>query len=314
MIPRRIACAGFFLLAVCGWAGDAKPVPRVQAVPQPHDEISFQREGAELARYIFARDGERPFIFPVNGPSGRSLTRMGHPHDPETHHHHNSIWLSHQSMNGVNFWEDKRSGGIAHQRVLRIEDGDDTAFVETENAWLGPDAKPLLRELRRTAVRALPQGEWMLEIDTQLDAREIDVTLGQTAFGLLGVRMAKTIGVNDGGGTIRNSEGGVDEAGCFRKPARWVDYSGPITASAIEGITLMDHPSNLNHPVPFHVRDDGWMGAAVTFPGAHTIKPGEPLRLRYALYVHAGAPASDALERRWKEFAQTTFAEFKIGK
>lgn len=313
MSPWRIPAAAI-LLGVCALAGEPKPVPRVQAVPLPHSEISFQRDGVELARYVFGSDGERPFAFPINGPSGRSLTRMGHPHDPETHSHHNSVWLSHQSVNGVNFWEDKRSGGITHQRVRRIEDGDDLAFIETENSWLAQDGKPVMRELRRTAVQTMPDGEWMLLIDTQLEARANEVTLGQTAFGLLGVRVAKAIGVKDGGGTIRNSEGGVDEAGCFRKPARWVDYSGPITATATEGLTLMDHPLNLNHPVPFHVRDDGWMGAALTFPGAHTIKPGEPLRLRYALYVHSGMPAADALDRRWTEFSKTALAEFKDGK
>ena len=78
--------------------------------------------------------------------------------------------------------------------------------------------------------------------------------------GLLGVRMAKSIGVADGGGRILNSEGGVNEVGCFRKAARWVDYSGPVTADVDEGINLLDHPQNLHHPVEFHVRNDGWMG------------------------------------------------------
>ncbi len=108
------------------------------------------------------------------------------------------------------------------------------------------------------------------------------MTLGATPFGMVGVRMAKTIGVNDGGGLIRNSEGNVNEQGpngVFRKKARWVDYSGPITDSAAEGITLFDHPSNPNHPSHFHVRNDGWMGASLTLEKPITITPGEPLRL-----------------------------------
>src|SRR4051812_20726936 len=98
-----------FVLAVATLASAAepKPVPRVQALPLPHDEVSFQREGVELARYCFGSDQRRPFVYPVNGPSGRSLTRMGHPHDPETHSHHNSVWISHESVDGVNFWGDK---------------------------------------------------------------------------------------------------------------------------------------------------------------------------------------------------------------
>ena len=76
--------------------------------------------------------------------------------------------------------------------------------------------------------------------------------------------MAKTIGVTDGGGRILNSAGQRNEAEAFRKPARWVDYSGPITSEQTAGITLMDHPANLNHPSPFHVHNNGWMGISLT--------------------------------------------------
>ena len=44
----------------------------------------------------------------------------------------------------------------------------------------------------------------------------------------MSVRMAKTIGVIDGGGRILNSEGQLNEKEVFRKPARWVDYSGAV--------------------------------------------------------------------------------------
>ena len=307
LIAALTACS-----AIVG--AEPKPVPKVQAIPQAHDQVSFQREGIEITRYHFGRDGQRPYLFPLIGPSGRSVTRIGHPRDPQGHSHHNSVWISHHSVQGLSFWEDNRTGGIVHQRMIRMDDGDEVAFVEAENAWLQKDGSPVLHELRRTAVRVLENGEWILEIDVQLESRSGEVELGQTAFGLLAVRMAKTIGVKDGGGTIRNSEGGVDEAGCFRKPARWVDYSGPIAPGTSEGITLFDHPSNLNYPVPFHVRDDGWMGAALTLPDAHTIRLGEPLRLRYALYVHAGIPAFEQIESRWKAFSGSEFAPFPVRK
>jgi hypothetical protein len=292
-------------------AADPKPVPHVQALPQPHAQVSFQRDGVEFARYHYGADGNRPFVFPIIGPSGLSLTRMGHPHDPQTHSHHNSVWLSHQFVNGANFWEDG-AAHIVHQRMSRIEDGDDSALIEVENAWIDKAGVPQMHELRRTKVQLLADGEWLLFIDTQLEARKAPVELGQTAFGMMAVRMAKTIGVHDGGGTIRNSEGGVDEKEVFRKPARWCDYSGPILTGVNEGITLMDHPSNLNHPVPFHVRDDGWMGASLTFAGPHTIAVGEPLRLRYALYIHREIAAPEKIEAQWKAFAATAWEE--IGK
>lgn len=70
----------------------------------------------------------------------------------------------------------------------------------------------------------------------------------------------------------------------------------------------MDHPSNPNHPTIFHVRDDGWMGASLTFAASRVIKPGEPLRLRYGLYVHAGVPEAGTLQRQWEMFAKLSTA------
>ena len=57
---------------------EPKPVPRLQVVPQAYEQASFQRDGVEITRYHFGEGLNRPFLFPVIGPSGRSLTRMGH--------------------------------------------------------------------------------------------------------------------------------------------------------------------------------------------------------------------------------------------
>src|SRR3954451_20641782 len=58
-----------------------KPVPRMQAVPLPNDEVAFERDGREIARYHYGSELRLPFVFPVLGPAGRALTRLGHPHD-----------------------------------------------------------------------------------------------------------------------------------------------------------------------------------------------------------------------------------------
>lgn len=303
----------FLLTAATLHAAEPKPVPAVQAIPLPHDEVSLQRKGTELCRLSFAKDHRRPFIFPVNGPSGRSLTRMGHPRDPVSHSHHNSVWFSHESVAGVNFWLD-HGGTIQHVRVLRLDDSDTEAFVETESAWLDKAGVAVMHDRRRVTARILPNDEWLLFLELELDARTADVPLGQTAFGFLGLRMAKTIGVTDGGGRIRNSEGGEDEAGGFRKPARWMDYSGPISNEAIEGITLLDHPQNPAHPVTFHCRNDGWMGAAPTFSAPLVVKKGEPLRLRYALLIHHGWVPLEKVEAQWKEFAASPWKDFPAKK
>ncbi|HWA98535.1 MAG TPA: PmoA family protein [Pirellulales bacterium] len=287
---------------------DAKPVPAMQVLPLPDGEDSFQYQGRELTRYYHSPTIERPFLYPLNGPSGRSLTRMGHPHDPITHSHHNSFWVSHYIVDGTDFWGDRNKGRIVHERVERYDDADDAASLVALNAWKKTDGTVLMRDRRQVRVEPLDRGQWLLTLDLELFVDQDKVTLGKTPFGIVGVRMAKTIGVNDGGGRIRNSEGNVDEQGengVFWKHARWCDYSGPITNEAIEGITLFDHPSNPNHPTAFHVRNDGWMGACLTFDADREIVAGTPLMLRYGLYVHAGLPSPSEIGERWKAFAET---------
>jgi hypothetical protein len=294
---------------------DARPVPRMQVIPLPDDRASFQRDGVEVTLYHFGAGLRRPFLFPVVGPSGRSLTRMGHPHDPVTHSHHNSVWVSHNDVNGESFWDDRGPGRIVHRRVIRYDDGAESASVVVLNDWVGKGDRVHLTERRGVTVRTLDDGQWLMVLDLQFDAEKEPATLGKTPFGMVGVRMAKTIGVKDGGGRIRNSEGNEGEQGpngVFRKRARWVDYSGPITEVAAEGITLLDHPSNPGHPSPFHVRDDGWMGACLTADAPITIRPSTPLRLRYGLYVHGGVPRPEVIESIWAPFSKTTIEDLPM--
>jgi hypothetical protein len=286
----------------------AKPVPRMQVLPLPGDQASVECDGREIARYYFTKDLYRPFVYPLIGPSGKSLTRMGHPRDPNGHSHHNSFFVSHHVVNGVGFWNDSKSseGRIVHQRVLRYEDTDAEALIEVLNHWVdgAGRGKTLLEERRTMRFRPQERGQWLLVLDLVFAAPKEAVTLGKTNFGFLGVRMAKTIGVNDGGGMIRNSEGAVNEPQVHEKPARWVDYSGNMPDSKREGITLLDHPRNPNHPTVFHVRNDGWMGAAFNFAAPHIIKPGEPLQLRYALGIHDGVPTAATIDEQFAAFAK----------
>ena len=217
----------------------AKPVPAVQVLPLPYQQASFQHLGRELTRYHFGPGLERPFWYPLVGPEGKSLTRMGHPRDPQSHRHHNSVWISHDKVGGVSFWADGTGAKIVCQQVVQYEDGPQEASMVSLNAWQDKAGKTVMIERRRTAVRPLGADEWLMLIDLQLEAPASGpVTLGETPFGLIGVRMAKTIGVHDGGGRILNSAGQVNEAQAFRQPAKWVDYSGPVTDRARGGIAL----------------------------------------------------------------------------
>ncbi|MGD8500725.1 MAG: PmoA family protein, partial [Phycisphaerales bacterium] len=162
----------------------------MQVLPIPYHQASFQRDGVEITRYHFGPGLHRSFLFPVIGPSGRSLTRMGHPHDPESHSHHNSVWISHHDVNGTNFWSDGGKGKIRHKRIIKFEDAGERSYLIAENEWVGGDGKVLLLETRRVTVLLLPDSEWLMMIDMEFNAKNGAATLGKTPFGMIGVRMA----------------------------------------------------------------------------------------------------------------------------
>jgi hypothetical protein len=296
-------------LAACARAAavpEQRHFARTQAIPLPDHEVSFQFNERELGRYRFGPQLNRPFIYPVIGPSGRTLTRMGHPGDPYTHSHHNSIWISYAKVNGVSFWEDhgKDTGRIVQQQTSDLIDGDDRAGILAKGAWLQGSGQPLLQESREVWAYPLTAGEWMLVFDLLLKPESGDAVFDKAGFGPIGVRVAKSLSVYFGGGVIRNSEKSEGEAAVFRKPARWVDYSGYIAPGVIEGLTLFDHPLNPDHPSPFHVREDGWMGAMLSTERAIVATAAKPLHLRYGIYVHSRMPETAQLDAQWNQFAR----------
>lgn len=288
---------------------DAKPVPDMQVIPLPYDQASFQHLGSELTRYHFGQSLRRPFWFPVVGPEGRSLTRMGHPPAPFGERHHSSLWISHKDVGGVSFWEDDAAGRIVYQRVEEYIDGPTSASMLSINHWQTANENVLLRERRRTTVCLPAAGHWLMVIDVQLEALPgRPIVLGKTPYGIIGLQVAKQMGVADGGGRTLNSTGQVNEPAVRLQPTRWVDYSGPVTNKVAAGLTLMDHPLNPGHPNPFMARNGGWMGVGPTLNHTLAVEPGKPLRLRYGIWVHAGLPTQADVARQWEAFVRLELA------
>ena len=70
----------------------AQALPRCQLVPLPDQQLSFQVDGSERLRWHFGPAYPRPFFYPLRGPSGSVLPRMGHPGAPD-HDHEISVQL-----------------------------------------------------------------------------------------------------------------------------------------------------------------------------------------------------------------------------
>jgi hypothetical protein len=281
-------------------------VPRVQIVPQTDDQLSFQVSGQERLRWNAALRYPRPCFFPLMGPTGRSVTRMGHPAAPD-HGHHRSLWFGHQDVAGVGFWADKLPGSqIRQDEWVHYQDSPDEAGMVVRLGWYDAHNVRLVQQELIAVLRPLPDGESWLELQTTFTPILDELPLGKTNFGFMGMRMAASISAQYGGGRLRNSAGAVGEKDIFAKTADWMDYSGPIVDDRWEGVTWFDHTMNPRHPTAWHVRDDGWMSPAFCLNEAYTLKKKQPLRLRYGFHVHAGDVEPMKVAARKKFFDLST--------
>lgn len=294
--------------------------PRMQIRPQqPLDGSMDILENRQLVtRYYVGPQIEsgspseptfrRPFLYPVNGPDGIGLTEFGKPHDPTgSHAHHYSIWVSHAGVNGTDFWSERRGSIIAHDSVELLEDGPVFCRLAHKARWmatLDPKAKPVMND-KRTLTFYRGEPDFRL-IDVELEFAPVGsepVTLGQTNFGFLAVRVAQSMTVFDGGGEIMNSAGDRNEREAHQKQATWIDQAGPVDENRWAGVAIFDHPGNPRHPTYWHCRNDGWAGAAFNLKEAYQIEPDKPLRLKYRLCLHRHDAARGNVAQRYAEYA-----------
>jgi hypothetical protein len=277
-----------------------------QIIPLPNHEVAFLIDGTRRMHWHYGLQYPRPFFFPLIGPSGHSLTRMGHPGAPD-HDHHRSIWFAHEKVLGVNFWGDRTDARIRQKSWLCYQDGDAEAIMAVSLGWYdGHDPKELVEQELIAAVRPGGQGETFVELQATFKPAAESLELRKTNFGFLAVRVAKEISAYFGGGKITDSEGHIGEPAIFGQRASWVDYSGEIAPRLNEGITYFDHRSNPGFPNHWHVREDGWMGNSTCFSGPITITRKNPLILRYLLHAHAGAVDPEAARKAMQAFHATT--------
>lgn len=278
-------------------------LPRVQIVPQADDQVAFQVDGQERLRWHAAPRYPRPFFFPLVGPSGRSVIRMGHPAAPD-HGHHRAFWWGHQNIGGVNFWEERGgSQQVRQEDWIHYQDGAEEAGIVVKIGWFDQHKTKLLQQELIAVYRPLDKGESWLELQTTFTSPLETLPIGKTNFGFLGLRVAASMSTHYGGGQLTSGEGAVGEKDLFGKQAKWVDYSGPIVGQTWEGVTWCDHPSNPNYPTSWHVREDGWMSAAFCLREGYELRKGQALTLRHGFHIHAGPVVAKTADQQQQAFA-----------
>ena len=299
-------------------------VGRAEVTVERSERGAVVKIDGQLFTEYHTKAGQAPALWPVIGPTGKPVTR-GYPFTPpeksgtNDHPHHQSLWMTHGEVNGIDFWGTNRNDGkgdagprIAHREFVKVANEGGTAEIVTRNDWMNGEQR-VCEDERTMIFGSAPDGSRWIDFTIAIKASDGDVTFGDTKEGSFAVRVADSMRVDaKSGGRIVNSEGQTNEE-AWGLPARWVDYTGPIDGETV-GIALLSHPRSFRPTPRWHVRTYGLFAAnpfgQKDFPhpeaakqGAVAIKKGDTLTLKYRMWLHGGATNVEKIEEVFREYA-----------
>jgi hypothetical protein len=264
------------------------------------DKIEFRANGSLLTNYIISENEKYPFFYPVNGPSKASVTSMRNGNYP----HHSSLFFGCDRVNEGNYWQEGiERGQILSLRADILESGGEKAVIENECIWKRPGADAPIKDKRIISVQLISLDKYQIDFDITMEML-LDVSILKTNHSLFSGRMDPDLAVTNGG-TMINAEGDTGEKGSFGKASPWMDYYGKRMGD-IEGMAILQHPTNEYYPSPWFTRDYGFFSPTPMYWPENdeftSLKKGEKIRLRYRVIVHSGDHLQAGIAQEFEKY------------
>ena len=274
------------------------------------------------------KDTAKPFLYPIIGPTGASMTRhypmkKGVAGESDDHPHHTSFWFTHGGVNGVDLWHGK---GKAVENVTSVlaQPEPHRASIGASDVWLNKDKSAMANAATEYGFAVLQDGSRVIDYHTNIEPADgvEQLLFADTKEGTMAIRLAPQLRLKGevATGKAINSEGDKDGK-VWGKRAKWVAYWGVIDDKTC-GVAIFDHPTNLRHPTWWHARDYGLV-AANPFgmsdfergkhkrgAGSYTVKKGQALDQSYRFIFFAGTAEEADIAGKYDQWVkETTKAE-----
>ena len=265
-----------------------------------HSKIDVNINNNLFTSYIFSQDEKYPFFFPVNGPSNASVTSMRNGNYP----HHSSLFFGCDKVNGENYWQEGlERGQIISLRADIVESGGEKVIIEDETIWRRPNANAPIKDFRKITITAPSKELFQIDFDITMEML-MDVTIDKTNHSLFSGRMDADLAVTNGGMMI-NAEGNKGEKETFGKKSPWIDFYGK-RGDKIEGMAILQHPSNEWYPSPWFTRDYGFFSPTPMYWPQNdketTLKKGQTIKLKYRVLVHSGDVLTARIAEQFEKY------------
>ena len=247
------------------------------------------------------------YVHPIWGLHGEVLTDDF----PKDHyHHHGAFWAwPHVTVDGTRYdlWT---NAGIEQRfvRWLHQEAGPVAAVIGVENGWFVGDRQVATERVWMRIYRA--------------GARERSLDLEIYLIPLVPLSLQGADGKSYGGLTVRFAvqrradvtitvPAGATSEDLLETPLEWADLTTQFPgAPDRSGGAVFVHPQHPNFPPTWLTRHYGPL--CVGWPGVHArqYEPGQPHRLPYRIWVHAGAADVEQLRTQYAAFTAGTQARW----
>lgn len=289
----------------------ADPASTPVAFAQGDGRLTAAIDGLPVAVYFYRDDKiTRPYFAHVRASNGVQVTRHHPPIEGQDLVDHGTfhpgIWMSFGDISGSDYW--RLAARVRHAEFADApRGGRGKGSFAVRNQYLDQrdPSKIVCEEVARFTFMPRPAG-YLLLWDSAFFSDD-EFTFGDQEEMGLGFRVATPLRVETssdeedlppGNGTILDSAGRRNEESVWGNVADWCDYSGTMAGQRV-GMTLLCHPENFR-PSWFHARDYGLLeanpfGRQAFGKGEKSsivVKPGEKLRLRYGVLIHAGPAGS----------------------
>ncbi len=262
----------------------------------------------------------RAYLFPVYTPAGFAVTTES----PVDHPHHNSLWVGADHVHcrlpfstdayeeaTYNFYVNETFQGRAPGRILSrsvesTEVSEDhlrliqTLHWQGPGEWAAPQGRILIAETRTIDIYP-GEAVNLIDIHSQLQPTDWDISIGPTRHAFFGVRMAEALRVT-GGAILTDSACRSSAEAISGQRADWVDCSGPVAAGRHAGVALFSHPPSGSGA--WFVADWGLLTMNPFAKRRETIERNEVLDLAVRIVVHDGDAKEADVEGCYRSFAE----------
>lgn len=314
MSIMRLSSLALFALVFtpCAFADQ----PSAVTLKEEANHVAVSIDGKPFTDYWYGKRDDRsyarPFFYPVLASDGTPVTDDHY--GQKEHPHHNSLWVGHGDVNGVDHWA-LAGDKTPQQRHVKFEKVEGDTIIEDLD-WDGKDGQPMLHERRTLRFEPLPGGSRGIDFTEEFTPISEPVTFEDTKeAGMVAVRLTKSISDNPTITTAAgvHGEGMKAEKLAWGKAADWCDESGQVNGKEY-GVAVLDNPQNPRHPTRWHVRAYGLLAAnpfglsyfdkgAAKHAGDFKMEPGKTVTFRYRVIVHEGDAVAAGIGAQYKQYA-----------